>query len=426
MDPNACPLLSGGIPAQNTFLPLVMAGGSGAVGAGVLPPSFNLDALMGAFTTVGTNLGVFAQDQDPIIVPQAAYNSAYGTTDMPTDAYVRIQDTSINFTPITMTSPVTYNLPLSLDMQPKAIQELFELNYGRMNATLGTEIPRTNFNNQTTIPLGYVEPATEIITDSMVAMGPVLGDGTQVWKITHNGVDTHAIHVHLFNVQLINRVGWDGAVRPPDPNELGWKETVRMNPLEDAIVALRPVAPMLPWGVPTSNRSPDVTQPVSSTIATFDLSNGNPITVLNSKTSFGWEYVWHCHLLGHEENDMMRPMVFNVATGAPAAPSGLAANNVAAGNVDLTWTDPTPVTTNLQSYFTGAGNWGNPQNEYQFLVTRTETSPGSSVVTFNVLANQTSFKDTTAASGSTYTYDVQAVGASGPSAAASVAGVAIP
>ena len=25
--------------------------------------------------------------------------------------------------------------------------------------------------------------------------------------------------------------------------------------------------------------------------------------------NFGWEYVWHCHLLGHEENDMMRPLV---------------------------------------------------------------------------------------------------------------------
>ena len=44
-------------------------------------------------------------------------------------------------------------------------------------------------------------------------------------------------------MQLINRVGWDGAIRPPDPNELGWKDTVRMNPLEDAIVALRPVTP---------------------------------------------------------------------------------------------------------------------------------------------------------------------------------------
>ena len=43
---------------------------------------------------------------------------------------------------------------------------------------------------------------------------------------------------------MINRVGWDGAIRPPDPNELGWKETIRMNPLEDIIVALRPDRPL--------------------------------------------------------------------------------------------------------------------------------------------------------------------------------------
>ena len=28
-------------------------------------------------------------------------------------------------------------------------------------------------------------------------------------------------------------------------------------------------------------------------------------------TNFGHEYVWHCHILSHEENDMMRPVIFN-------------------------------------------------------------------------------------------------------------------
>ena len=102
-----------------------------------------------------------------------------------------------------------------------------------MNATLGVELPFTNFNTQTTIPYGYIDPPTEILTDGEA----------QIWKITHNGVDTHSIHFHLFNVQVINRVGWDGAIKPPDANELGWKDTVRMNPLEDVIVALRPMTP---------------------------------------------------------------------------------------------------------------------------------------------------------------------------------------
>ena len=41
--------------------------------------------------------------------------------------------------------------------------------------------------------------------------------------------------------------------------------------------------------------------------------------------NFGWEYVWHCHILGHEENDMMRAMILavapNVPTGAGSSPS---------------------------------------------------------------------------------------------------------
>ncbi len=98
-----------------------------------------------------------------------------------------------------------------------------------MNATLGVELPRTNFTIQTTVPLGYIDPPTETLTDGE----------TQIWKLTHNGVDTHFIHFHLFNVQVINRIGWDGSLRPPDENELGWKETVRMNPLEDIVFAMK-------------------------------------------------------------------------------------------------------------------------------------------------------------------------------------------
>jgi len=35
------------------------------------------------------------------------------------------------------------------------------------------------------------------------------------------------------------------------------------------------------------------------------ITNGNPITVTNVVANFGWEYVWHCHILSHEEVDMM-------------------------------------------------------------------------------------------------------------------------
>jgi FtsP/CotA-like multicopper oxidase with cupredoxin domain len=237
--------------------------------------------------------------------------------------------------PATGTTATATASPASTPLQPKTIQELFTLDYGRMNATLGVELPFTNFLTQTTIPYGYVDPPTEILKDGE----------TQLWKITHNGVDTHFIHFHLFNVQVINRVGWDGAIKPPDPNEVGWKDTVRMNPLEDVIVALHPMQQNLPWPIPNSIRPLDVTKPVGSALpnefTNVDPTN-QPATVTNDMTNFGDEYVWHCHILGHEENDMMRAMVLAVP------PNGLA-SSLAAGppvgngnkprSVTLTWVD---------------------------------------------------------------------------------------
>jgi FtsP/CotA-like multicopper oxidase with cupredoxin domain len=247
-------------------------------------PAFNANTLKAQLPVA------FAQSQDPLIVPDGVY--------------AQIQDTELTFTPAGSSEPVT--LPLLY----KAIHELFELEYGRMNAVLGTELPFTNFNTQTTIPLAYIDPPTE-----RIASGE-----TQIWKITHNGVDTHAIHFHLFNVQVINRVGWDGAVRLPDENEIGWKETVRMNPLEDIFVAIRPVAPTLPFTVPDSVRLLDPTRPEGATggFTLVDPYTGNPVTRQNEVYNFGWEYVWHCHLLGHEENDMMRPIAFLVPPSEPA------------------------------------------------------------------------------------------------------------
>lgn len=250
---------------------------------GAASPAFNVNTLQTRLPTA------FAQSQDPLIVPSGAY--------------AQIQDRELTYTPSGSTEPVT--LPLLY----KAIHELFELDYGRMNSILGTELPFTNFNTQTTIPLAYIDPPTESISSGE----------TQIWKITHNGVDTHAIHFHLFNVQVVNRVGWDGAVRPPDENEIGWKETVRMNPLEDVIVAIHPVAPDLPFSVPDSVRLMDPTRPEGATggFTLVDPYTGNPVTRENEYLNYGWEYVWHCHLLGHEENDMMRPMVFLVPPGEP-------------------------------------------------------------------------------------------------------------
>ncbi len=261
----------------------------------------------------------FGASQEPIIVPQQAYDTVYGTTtiDLPGVNFSTIQGTSLTFTPIGQAE-------LTLEFMPKAIIEDFTVDYGRMNALLGVEIPHTNNTNQTSIIQGYTDPPTELVRLTAATNTPAIGeaaDGTQIWKITHNGVDTHSMHFHMFHVQLINRVGWDGAIRKPEPNELGWKDSVRMNPLEDVFVALRPKTLDLPFQVVNSWRPLDPTQPLGvNTGFTGVDPNGLPVTVFNDLTNFGWEHVWHCHILGHEENDMMRALVL---VAPPLEPSNL-------------------------------------------------------------------------------------------------------
>ena len=112
----------------------------------------------------------------------------------------------------------------------------------------------------------------------------------EIWEIANLTGDTHPIHFHLVNVMILSRQAFDavnysgapvftGAPTPPDFNELGWKETVRMNPGQVTRVLMKFDLPVVPFAVPASPRTG------------------------------GAEYVWHCHILEHEEHDMMRPLV---------------------------------------------------------------------------------------------------------------------
>ena len=171
-------------------------------------------------------------------------------------------------------------------------------------------------------------------------------------------------------MQLINRVGWDGAIKPPDANELGWKDTVRMNPLEDSIVAMRPVAPKA--ALRRARQRPSCsTRPcrIGSTTGFTERrpATATPIAVTNQLFNFGWEYVWHCHILSHEEMDMMRPMQFNVARALPTAPV-LSATGTSGSPVNLTWTDGTPAA--------DPATLGNPANEIGFRIERATGATG--------------------------------------------------
>ena len=384
----------------------------------------------------------FKYSQDEIIVPQASYNPVYGTTvaDAMGANISRISDTQLKFTPFSngMTSTLEA-APVTMGMGPKGIHELFTTDYGRMNALLSLEIPNTNFTVQTTVPLYYIDPPTELVKIAPNDGTPItvpsadpinqMGDGTQLWRITHNGVDSHAIHFHLFNLQVVNRVGWDGAIRMPELNELGWKETIRMNPLEDVIVALRPKKMLktselvqidpnasLPASSASATRGMDFKVPNSHRVldpsGTGMFYNLDPLTgnasqnvTSNPSMNFGWEYVWHCHILGHEENDMMRSIA---VAQAPEAPTSLTAVPVA-GGVKLSWTDNSITS-----------NWVTIQRATDAAITQNVTMLTVPVSSLTAAANLShgecasqsgcpmSYTDTTATPLTTYYYQVVA------------------
>lgn len=246
--------------------------------------------------------------------------------------------------------------------------EAYDTEYGRMSGMLGLELPKSQSGAQQFMLYGYASPPVDIIKGTDISATPVvtLGDGTQIWKINHNGVDTHTIHTHLFNAQMINRVAWDGALMPPDENELGWKETFRVNPLEQTVIAMRPYVPTLaqvPFlnEIPNSVRLIDPTMPPDAMLmppppAGFFDPLGNPVgPILNHEVNFGWEYVYHCHILAHEEMDMMHALIFALP---PNAPTGLAAT-LKGNKATLTWMDNSVNETSfiLQKATNAAGPW---------------------------------------------------------------------
>ncbi len=171
--------------------------------------------------------------------------------------------------PVGVTTP-----PPGTTTRPLTLNETFD-EFGRLIQYLGTNIaiyPGT-FGRK------YTDPATET---------PKVGD-TEVWQIANTTADVHPIHFHLVNVQILSRQPFtgqyngtpnlSGAPVGPLPFETGWKETVRMNPGEVTTVIMQFKLPTVPFTVPVSPRT-----------------GGN-------------EYVWHCHILEHEEHDMMRPLV---------------------------------------------------------------------------------------------------------------------
>ncbi|MFB7642802.1 multicopper oxidase domain-containing protein, partial [Peribacillus butanolivorans] len=114
--------------------------------------------------------------------------------------------------------------------------------------------------------------------DAPITENPKLGS-TEIWYLINLTTDTHPIHLHLIDFQILDRRDFDvekynkeriihytGPALPPEPQERGGKDTVRAYPKQ-----------------------------VTRIIMKF-----GPYTGL---------YVWHCHILEHEDYEMMRPYI---------------------------------------------------------------------------------------------------------------------
>jgi FtsP/CotA-like multicopper oxidase with cupredoxin domain len=285
----------------------------------------------------------------------------------------------------------------------KNLTEGFDPDYGRMDIRLGsTPNPLTpNVGNGQVIGIArYIDPPTEFLNDGEVIL----------WRLTHLGVDSHAMHFHLFDMQVINRVDWTNVVKPPYPDEIGWRETIRTNPMEDIIVAIKPHSMTLPFPIPTSTRLLDPTTPANSTTNFLPIAPPAGIAavpqVVNSVTDFGFEYVWHCHLLGHEENDMMRPMVLLPPTAVPPGPT-LSAVFTTPGKVTLSWTVPATTFANVPD---------------GFIIERRTTNTGAFSTIATILDREVrSYSDSTVASNTVYGYRIDAFNNSGNSTLSTVA-----
>lgn len=131
-----------------------------------------------------------------------------------------------------------------------SLNEMMSMSFdGPIAALLGTTDPNTG---QPT-PLMWHHPITE---------NPALA-ATEVWEIYNFTEDAHPIHIHVVQFQVVNREPIGGTPRSPEAWESGFKDTVIAYPGE-----------------------------ITRVKATFDVPG---------------LFVWHCHIVEHEDNEMMRP-----------------------------------------------------------------------------------------------------------------------
>jgi len=160
-------------------------------------------------------------------------------------------------------------------------------NLGRLQPLLGTAEPVTDVTgNSADGSLAWFQPITE---------NPDLG-ATEIWEFYNATGDAHPVHLHLVHFEVMNRQRFSAnVIEQPTPQHDG---TVGVGfRLEKVKTKGRKLAP-------------DASEETRR-----DMVMALPGEVTRVKMSFQkpGRYVWHCHILSHEDHEMMRP--FHVGPG---------------------------------------------------------------------------------------------------------------
>jgi len=154
--------------------------------------------------------------------------------------------------------------------------------YGRLQPLLGTAEPVTDVagNVGVTGALTWFQPITE---------NPALNT-TEVWEFYNATGDAHPIHVHLVHFEVMNREGYTAdVVEQPTTQHNG---TLGVGFRLENIVT-----------------DGNISGPAASEQTRRDMVTALPGEVTRVRMTFDkpGRYVWHCHILSHEDHEMMRP-----------------------------------------------------------------------------------------------------------------------
>ena len=182
--------------------------------------------------------------------------------------------------------------------------------FGRLQPLLGTAEPATDYLGN---PINW--PATDTNTGQMqgsiawhspTTENPALG-ATEIWEIYNATGDAHPVHLHLVNFQVgTGDVAKYGVTRQEFTADTIQQPVTQHNGAQGIGFRLENIS--------LGNAVPEPTGYVEN--APKDMVTALPGQVTRIKATFDkpGRYVWHCHILSHEDHEMMR--VLHVGPGA--------------------------------------------------------------------------------------------------------------